>query len=96
MKFKLTYLITLLALLLAACTSSTPAPAEEPADVPEQAPVEEARTLTVMVHDSFAVSDEVIAAFQDANNVEGHCITPILVSHAEDFHHDTKILHLLP
>jgi len=64
MKFK--HLLTFVAVLLlfffvAACTSQkmeTAVPSEEP------------RTLTVMTHDSFAVSEGVIQAFQDEFNVE--------------------------
>ena len=48
-------LLTTLSLLLAACGSATPT---------AQGP----RTLTVMTHDSFAVSEDVIVAFQEANN----------------------------
>jgi thiamine transport system substrate-binding protein len=70
MKFRTIFLVTLLSLLLAACASSTPTPVEELPSEPTQAPKEEPRTLTVMTHDSFAVSEEVIAAFQEANNVE--------------------------
>ncbi len=46
----------LLAALLTACGSATPTPAGP-------------RTLTVMTHDSFAVSEQVIAEFQAQHNV---------------------------
>jgi len=48
-------LLTTFSLLLAACGGATPTP---------QGP----RILTVMTHDSFAVSEDVIVAFQEANN----------------------------
>jgi thiamine transport system substrate-binding protein len=51
------WILTLLTLALAACTRSTPGPAEP-------------RQLTVMTHDSFAVSEPVIRAFEQANNVK--------------------------
>jgi thiamine transport system substrate-binding protein len=54
--------IALAVFALAACAPGT-APDASPA--PEQP-----RTLTVMTHDSFAVSEAVINAFQEANNVQ--------------------------
>ncbi len=48
--------LTLLALLLGACGGATPTPAGP-------------RTLTVMSHDSFSVSEDVIAEFQAQHNV---------------------------
>ncbi|RMF42928.1 MAG: thiamine ABC transporter substrate-binding protein [Anaerolineae bacterium] len=64
------------ALLLSACgPAATPAPTE-PAAAPTTAPAEptsapaEPRTLTVMTHDSFDVSEEVVQAFEQANNVK--------------------------
>ncbi len=67
MKLKTLLFISLFALLLAACSTATPAPTSAPAaTIAPEVP----RTLTVMTHDSFAVSEEVIAAFQDANNVK--------------------------
>jgi thiamine transport system substrate-binding protein len=48
-------LIVTLALLASGCTPATP---------------EGPRTLTVMTHDSFAMSDDVLAAFEEANNVK--------------------------
>ena len=67
MKLKTFLRISLFALLLAACSTATSEPVSDSAAT--TAP-EEPRTLTVMTHDSFAVSEEVIAVFQDANNVE--------------------------
>jgi thiamine transport system substrate-binding protein len=54
------YLLLTLAVILTACTpiSTTPTPAAE------------LRRLTVMTHDSFAVSEAVIQQFEQANNVE--------------------------
>ena len=61
------YFLTILALILAACTPAgapgTPSPAVE-ATSPPAGP----RTLTVMTHDSFAASEEVIRAFEQENN----------------------------
>jgi thiamine transport system substrate-binding protein len=50
--------LLLIASFLAACTSQTPTDAAG-----------EVRTLTVMTHDSFAVSEDVIAQFESENNV---------------------------
>jgi thiamine transport system substrate-binding protein len=56
MKYKFTPLIMLiLAMLLASC-----APQTEPVEV---------RTLTVMTHDSFAISEDIIAMFEDEHDV---------------------------
>jgi thiamine transport system substrate-binding protein len=51
--------LLLIASFLAACTSQTPTDAAG-----------EVRTLTVMTHDSFAVSEDVIAQFESENNVK--------------------------
>jgi thiamine transport system substrate-binding protein len=72
----------LLGLLLAACggqpsgstptSASTPEAAratEAPAAQPTAAPAAGARTLTVMTHDSFSVSEDVLKAFEQQNNV---------------------------
>ena len=63
--------VILITLILSACTSNTPMPteahAEEPAEVPANV---EVRTLTVMTHDLFEISEEVISAFQAMNNAE--------------------------
>ncbi|HIQ01914.1 MAG TPA: thiamine ABC transporter substrate-binding protein [Anaerolineales bacterium] len=53
--------IVLLVLLLAACAPSTPAPPPTPTGP---------RTLTIMTHDSFDISEETIAAFEEANNAQ--------------------------
>lgn len=52
--------LMLIAGVLAACTGQTPTDASDDA----------VRTLTVMTHDSFAVSEDVIAEFEAANNVK--------------------------
>lgn len=51
-------LVSLLTLSISACQPKQAATAEQPV------------TLTVMTHDSFAASDSVIAAFEQANNVK--------------------------
>ena len=51
--------LLLIASFLAACTGQTPTDAAG-----------ETRTLTVMTHDSFAVSEDVIAQFESENNVK--------------------------
>ena len=57
-----------LALLLSACRVS-PSPAPLPSvDTPESEP-KTPETLTVITHDSFAVSGSLIADFEKANNV---------------------------
>ncbi len=53
--------IALLALWLAGCAAQTPAPTATPT---------EPQTLTLMSHDSFTASPEVIAAFETANNAK--------------------------
>jgi thiamine transport system substrate-binding protein len=63
---KLNRLIILLAVLsLAACSQANPAPTAT-----HVATSAEPRKLTVMTHDSFDVSEEVVAAFEQANNAE--------------------------
>jgi len=52
------FVLSLLVLLTACADEETPVPPEEP------------RSLTVMTHDSFAVSESVIQAFQDKYKVE--------------------------
>src|SRR5215212_8277231 len=57
---KLNLLLSFFLLLFAACTpkaTATPASTEP-------------QTLTVMTHDSFAVSEDVVKAFEEANNVK--------------------------
>jgi thiamine transport system substrate-binding protein len=73
---KLVSMLVLLTVLLAACgpvvatePPATAVPSEEPTAT--SAPViAEPRTLTVMTHDSFSASEEVIAQFEQANNVK--------------------------
>ena len=56
---KLNLLFTVYCLLLTACASQvTPAQSTEP------------QTITVMTHDSFSVSEDVVKAFEDANNAK--------------------------
>lgn len=71
-------LLLLFALTLAACGANggepgveTPAATEEAAEeTPTEAPTEEEPvTLTMMSHDSFDISEEVIAAFEEEHNV---------------------------
>jgi len=65
--------IACVALLLAACAgpTPTPTPAVSPTGTvsPASTPTAAVTQLTVMTHDSFAVSDEVKAAFEQANGV---------------------------
>jgi thiamine transport system substrate-binding protein len=64
----------LLVLLLAACAPKTPALEANivtPPAMVEQVPLTgETVTLTVMTHDSFAISESVLAAFEQANNID--------------------------
>jgi thiamine transport system substrate-binding protein len=55
---KITLLISIFLFLLSACAPQTPLAPAEP------------QTLTVMTHDSFSVSEEVVAAFETANNAK--------------------------
>jgi thiamine transport system substrate-binding protein len=63
--------ILLVAVLLASC-GAQPTPAPEPpaaqSPLPTPTPARADRTLTVMTHDSFDVSEEVMAAFQESCN----------------------------
>jgi thiamine transport system substrate-binding protein len=61
MKNKSFYLFILLAMVLSACGQAAGSPTSA-----TSAP----RTLTVMTHDSFAASESVITAFENANNVK--------------------------
>ena len=63
MKLRTQFLFALLALIFSACSSSLPSENHTTQQ-------EDRRTLTVMTHDSFAISEEVITAFQEMNNVE--------------------------
>lgn len=70
MKFRLVLVVLLASVILAACggpeaTPATPAPA--PTELP--APTAQAQTLTVMTHDSFAASEDVVQEFEAENNV---------------------------
>lgn len=60
MSKKMLFLTLTLSLLLAACTSTT-----SPTAVPG-----EPTPLTVITHDSFSVSEEVISAFESSNNIK--------------------------
>ena len=63
---KLTLLCTSLILLLSSCSPKATATSQATsAPLPTEAP----QTLTVMTHDSFAVSEAVVQAFEAANNV---------------------------
>ena len=58
---KITLLFTSFLFLLSACAPQATATPEMPA---------EPQTLTVMTHDSFAVSEDVVKAFEEANNAK--------------------------
>ena len=60
-------LVLLVVLTLSACAPAAPQPTPTP--VPTATPAGP-RRLTVMTHDSFAVPDEVVAAFQKEHNAE--------------------------
>ena len=56
------WMLVLMSFVFAGCTpAAAPTPAAQPA---------EPAVLTVMTHDSFAVSEEVVAAFEEANQVK--------------------------
>ena len=61
--------LSILILALTACAAPEPG-ATQPADPAptDAAQSQDARTLTVMTHDSFAISEEVLATFESANN----------------------------
>ena len=68
MKMRIHWWMTLLVVLLVACgPEATPTPEGEPAltESPVPTPAVAGRTLTVMTHDSFDVSEEVVMAFQE-------------------------------
>jgi len=67
MRIKSILLVILFALFLSACASNTNTSTEEPVEAQAN---DDIRTLTVMTHDSFEVSEEVISAFQEANNAD--------------------------
>ncbi len=64
---KLILLFTSFILLLTSCAPK--ATATTPATAAPQA-TEARQTLTVMTHDSFAVSEDVVKAFEEANNAK--------------------------
>lgn len=66
MRTKMISLFVLLSLLAAGCSVATPTPAQPAANPTPAGP----RVLTIMSHDSFNVSDNVIAAFESQNNVK--------------------------
>ncbi len=74
MKGKMVWVTMLISMLvLLACgpeATSTPVPMAPESPVAAPASVEAVRTLTVMTHDSFDVSEEVVAAFQASCNCE--------------------------
>ena len=61
---KLLLSLTLLLFTLAACVPQPAAPAAAPQENLEPT------TLTIMTHDSFAISEEVVRTFEEANNVK--------------------------
>lgn len=77
MKKYLLFAITLFLFVLAGCGGEEAAPEMEvettPVEVPEgdgATAVAEPTTLTLMSHDSFAISEEILAAFEAENNVQ--------------------------
>src|SRR5512140_1136049 len=69
--------LLLLTVFLASCAPATPTqppanilPTDQPPAAAPVPPTGEARTLTVMTHDSFAASEGVIQEFEKANNVK--------------------------
>ena len=74
MKSKFALLIVALPLAVAACApSATPLPTALPTTAPPTVPATptpEPRTLTVLTHESFVLSDAVIQAFESANNAK--------------------------
>jgi thiamine transport system substrate-binding protein len=68
MKLKIIFLAGILAMLMAACTSATTENTSASSATNSELATPE--TLTVMVHDSFAVSEGVITAFEQANDVK--------------------------
>jgi thiamine transport system substrate-binding protein len=53
-----------------AAPTFTPEPTDTPEPEPTTAPAEEPATITLMSHDSFNASEDVIAAFEAANNIK--------------------------
>ncbi|MBK9926113.1 MAG: thiamine ABC transporter substrate-binding protein [Anaerolineales bacterium] len=70
---KITLLLISFIFLLSACApqaTATPVPASSSTEVPAITEVSAPQTLTVMSHDSFAVSEDVVKAFEEANNAK--------------------------
>ncbi|MFM8320783.1 MAG: thiamine ABC transporter substrate binding subunit [Chloroflexota bacterium] len=65
-------LIALVAVVLVGCAANTPSPSSTAAAPGETqaAPAGAARSLTVMTHDSFAISEEALKQFEQANQVK--------------------------
>jgi thiamine transport system substrate-binding protein len=68
---KRTTVFTLIGLvaLLVGCTCAAPTPAA-PTETPEATAPPEPRTLRLMTHNSFAISEEVMAAFEEQHNAK--------------------------
>jgi thiamine transport system substrate-binding protein len=66
MNFRTALTVTLLGLLLVSACAA-PSPAATPTASPSPTP-SGPRTLTLMTHDSFAISESVLQAFEEANN----------------------------
>ena len=64
-------LLLVVLFLLVACGAQETAPSQETAPVEETEPESgETAVLTVMTHDSFAISEDVLIAFEEAHNAE--------------------------
>jgi thiamine transport system substrate-binding protein len=73
MEHRFLTLIIAMLILLAGCAVPTPPPTpatqpEQPTTAPQPAPTEQPQTITLMTHDSFAASEEVIKQFEEENN----------------------------
>ncbi|MFQ5595880.1 MAG: thiamine ABC transporter substrate binding subunit, partial [Anaerolineae bacterium] len=72
MKYQFLAIVTGGLIVLASCAAPTPtAPAEQPAEPTATglpAPMEEPQHITLMSHDSFAASEDVIKQFEEENN----------------------------
>ena len=60
----------LLLLLMTLVVSACAAPVAKPTSTKAATPTSEARTLTVLTHASFALSEAVLQQFEQANNVK--------------------------
>ncbi|RPI35280.1 MAG: thiamine ABC transporter substrate-binding protein, partial [Chloroflexota bacterium] len=71
---KLAFVGVILVMATSACVQAnstvTPTPGETVQSTPAESPQTGIRTLRIMTHDSFAASEEVIAAFESENNVD--------------------------